>query len=477
MAVTPSSTGVHDREPLEKDDRGAVPIGSVPPGEWAPLPSPFPDPHPRGHLLSPEGRPVGVIKERAEDFLVEELPLYEPEGEGEHLYLGIQKRMMAHAELLRLLGRHFGVAESAIGAAGMKDRLAITRQTVSIHLPGRAKEFAAAGSPGSIDLGTERVAVLWAAWHRNKLRRGHLAGNRFVVRIRRIDPLAAPAIWRRLQAIEKRGAPNYFGPQRFGYRGNTHRLGALLLRQDWEGVLAELLGAKGSWFPEHQRPYREAFDAGDFDLAAQGWGPNDAAERVALRKFAKSGKARRAVLSAGDHARSFWVSAIQSAAYNRLLDDRLATDAFESLREGDVAFRHEGGSSFLVTREDLDRGDLPERLSRGELSPAGPLWGAKLLEASGETAAQELAALSAFGVEPAMLASGPDGADGARRPYRMFPRNIELDAGTDEHGGYVRLAFDLSKGGFATTLLRELIDEHSAEPRPSGRPRDDDASE
>ncbi len=476
MAVTPSSTGVHDREPVEKDDRGSTPSASAS-RSWLPLPSPFPDPHPRGHLLPRDGVPTGVLKERAEDFLVEELPLYEPEGEGEHLYLGIQKRMMAHAELLRLLGRHFGVAESAIGAAGMKDRLAITRQMVSIHLPGRAKEFAAETGSGAIDLGTERVTVLWAAWHRNKLRRGHLAGNRFVVRIRRIDPLAAPTLWRRLQVLEQRGAPNHFGPQRFGYRGNTHRLGAILLRQDWEGVLAELLGAKGSWFPEHQRRYREAFDAGDYELAAQGWGPNDAAERVALRKLMKSGNPRRAVLSVGDHARSFWVSAIQSAAYNRLLDDRLASGTFETLREGDVAFRHAGGSSFIVSRGDLDRGDLEPRLAKGEISPAGPLWGAKLLEASGETAAEELEALKAFGVEPAMLASGPDGADGARRPYRLFPANCELDAGTDEHGGYVRLAFDLSKGAFATTLLRELIDEQSAEPRPSGNTAADEASD
>ncbi|MGA1225166.1 MAG: tRNA pseudouridine(13) synthase TruD, partial [Phycisphaerales bacterium] len=166
------------------------------------------------------------------------MPLYEPCGEGEHLYLGIQKRHMSHGELLRLLSRHFAVTESAIGAAGMKDRIAITRQTVSVHLPGRAAE----GPVGEIDLGTDRATVLWTAWHRNKLRRGHLLGNRFVVRIRRIDPLSAPRIWRGLQRLEREGCPNYFGPQRFGYRGNTHRLGALVLREDWDGVLAELLG-------------------------------------------------------------------------------------------------------------------------------------------------------------------------------------------------------------------------------------------
>lgn len=422
------------------------------------------DPLPREFLLPREGRPQGVLKERAEDFLVEELPLYDPCGEGEHLYLGLQKRHMPHGELIRLLQRHFGVDESAIGAAGMKDRIAVVRQTVSVHLPGRAK----AGPIGAIDLGTDRVTVLWAAWHSNKLRRGHLKGNRFVIRIRRIEPLAAPSIWRRLRHLAAQGAPNYFGPQRFGYRRNTHRLGALLLAQDWEGLLGELVGARGSAYPDHQRACREAFDEGRLAEALAGWGSNDHSERTALRKLEKFGKPRRAVLAVGDHTRSFWVSALQAAAFNRLLDARLRAGSLASLGEGDVAFRHQGGACFLVGAEDLAGDALAPRLARGEISPAGPLWGAKLLAAGGATAAIEREALREFGVDPASLESGPDAAPGARRPYRVFPGSPELDAGVDEHGGYVKVAFDLPKGAFATVVLRELIDEQPAEPRAAG---------
>ena len=77
----------------------------------------------------------GLIKERADDFLVDEIPLYEPSGEGEHLYLRIQKVDLAHSELLEVLKKHFGVPEAAIGAAGMKDRIAVTSQAVTIRMP------------------------------------------------------------------------------------------------------------------------------------------------------------------------------------------------------------------------------------------------------------------------------------------------------------------------------------------------------
>ncbi len=421
----------------------------------------IPDALPRERLLPTEECPQGVLKERPEDFLVEELPLYEPCGEGEHLYLGIQKRHMSHGELLRLLSRHFAVTESAIGAAGMKDRIAITRQTVSVHLPGRAAE----GPVGEIDLGTDRATVLWTAWHRNKLRRGHLLGNRFVVRIRRIDPLSAPRIWRGLQRLEREGCPNYFGPQRFGYRGNTHRLGALVLREDWDGVLAELLGARGSSFPEHQREGRVAFDEGRCDDAEAAWGRNDHAERIALRKFARNGDARRAVLSTGDHTRSFWVSALQSAVFNHLLDERLRSGTLASLESGDVAFLHDREAAFVVGDE--EPAELAARVEAREISPAGPLWGRKLLEAGGGVAVREIAALERFGLDREIVEASREAPDGARRPYRLFPANVELDAGTDEEGPYVRVAFDLPKGAFATVVMRELIDEQPAEPRPA----------
>ena len=424
-----------------------------------PCVGPVVDPSPRRLLLPADGRPPGTIKERAEDFIVEELPLYDPSGEGEHLYLGLQRRHMSHSEMLRTLQRHFGVSESAIGAAGMKDRIALVRQAVSIHLPGREAP--------PLDFGTDRLGAMWSMRHTNKLRRGHLAGNRFVIRIRRIDPLRSPAIWRRLQTLERRGVPNYFGLQRFGYRRNNHLLGALLLEQRWEEILRELLGATGSPFPAHQRERREAFDAGRLDEAAAGWGRNDHAERLAARKFRQCGDARRAVFAAGEHVRSFWISALQSAIFNRLLDERLEAGTLDALELGDVAHRHAGGACFVVGASDLAEPALAERVARGEVSPAGPLWGTKTLAAGGAVEPREHAILRSFGLDPERIERYRFEVDGARRPYRIFPANAELDGGTDEHGPYVRIAFDLPKGAFATVVLRELIEELPAEPRES----------
>ena len=85
--------------------------------------------------LTPGSGIGGTIKTRPEDFLVEEVPLYDPCGTGEHLYLGIQKTGVSHMELISHLRRHFDVPRRAIGFAGMKDKAAVTQQTVSIYLP------------------------------------------------------------------------------------------------------------------------------------------------------------------------------------------------------------------------------------------------------------------------------------------------------------------------------------------------------
>ena len=200
---------------------------------------PITNPLPQRYLLKDEGV-GGLLKERPEDFIVDEVPAYEPCGEGEHLYLRIEKTGVSHGEMISCLNRHFEVTSKAIGYAGMKDKIGVTRQTVSLHL---------LNDPPSLDLPHERIRVLWAKRHRNKIRRGHLLGNRFCIRIRNLDPGRREDVLQRLRTLERLGVPDYFGPQRFGYRKNNHLLGIACLRGDWRGLLTELLGAKGSWFP------------------------------------------------------------------------------------------------------------------------------------------------------------------------------------------------------------------------------------
>src|SRR5690349_6316381 len=110
----------------------------------------------------------GAIKRRPEDYFVQEVPLYEPAGEGEHVYAEIQKVGVTTFDAIHQVAAALQVSSRDIGYAGMKDARAITRQVLSIH--GTTPEAVMA-------LRLPNITVQWAARHGNKLRLGHLAGN------------------------------------------------------------------------------------------------------------------------------------------------------------------------------------------------------------------------------------------------------------------------------------------------------------
>lgn len=147
------------------------------------------------------------------DFFVEELPGFEASGSGEHLLLAIEKRGMNTAFAAKRIAEWAGVAESAIGYAGLKDRHAVTRQRFSVWLPKKV-------APDLAGLQSDELRVLEHAWHARKLPRGALAGNRFVLVLRDADGVR-DGIQQRLRAIAERGVPNYFGEQRFGRGGGN----------------------------------------------------------------------------------------------------------------------------------------------------------------------------------------------------------------------------------------------------------------
>ena len=148
-----------------------------------------------------------------EDFFVEELPGFEASGAGEHLLLTIEKRGMTTAFAAKRIAEWAGVAESAIGHAGLKDRHAVTRQRLSVWIPKKvAPEIGA--------LQSDDLRVLGHAWHARKLPPGALAGNRFVLALRDVEGERAD-IEARLEDIGWKGVPNYFGEQRFGRGGGN----------------------------------------------------------------------------------------------------------------------------------------------------------------------------------------------------------------------------------------------------------------
>ena len=164
----------------------------------------------------------GAFKRRVEDFEVEELPAYAPSGEGEHLFLWIEKRGLDARTLMRHLAESLAIDERDIGCAGLKDAVAVTRQLVSVP---------ATSEPRLARIEREGVRVLWARRHGNKLKTGHLRGNRFRVVVRDVHPEALARARAVIERLNAAGVPNYFGPQRFGRQGETLRRGlATLMR-------------------------------------------------------------------------------------------------------------------------------------------------------------------------------------------------------------------------------------------------------
>ncbi len=222
----------------------------------------------------------GVLKQRPEDFLVEEQPLYQPSGSGEHVYLFIEKRGISTLDVARLLARHFGVGSMAIGFAGLKDKVAITRQVFSIHVPGkRPEDFPMVQH--------EQVSVLWADLHANKLRRGHLAGNRFSIKVRGVDMSRVIAAKRVLDRLERAGVPNRFGSQRFGMTGRNHEIGAGIVRGDGERVVRALLGSAPRLEDSRQIEARQKFEAGDYAGAIAAMPRQSRVERFVLERLVR----------------------------------------------------------------------------------------------------------------------------------------------------------------------------------------------
>lgn len=156
----------------------------------------------------------GRVRVRDEDFEVEEVPSYEPTGSGDHLYLWVEKRGMAPEFFARTIAQRLGTHPGNVGTAGLKDRHAITRQWVSV--PKDCEP-----NVGKLDGGG--IRVLKTGLHTNKLKPGHLRGNRFRILIRDADRgVNADAI---LDRIRAQGLPNFYGPQRFGRDGSTIDLG------------------------------------------------------------------------------------------------------------------------------------------------------------------------------------------------------------------------------------------------------------
>ncbi len=330
----------------------------------------------------------GRLRSKIDDFQVEEIPAYLPCGEGDHVFVWLEKRERTTAQVLRDVANALDISDSDIGCAGMKDKYAVTRQMISLPPP-IAPEAALA-------LSLEGLTILSAKRHGNKLRTGHLKGNRFILQVSGLQCSADEAVTRAQSILEKlaepTGAPNWYGAQRFGRGGDNAGIGKALVTG------GEIRG----------RPPR--------------------------------GRKRR-----------LFVSAYQSLLFNQYLQERMEAGLFGTVLDGDVLQKRDSGGMFIS--EDI--ASEQARFEAAELSLTGPMFGHKMKSPAPQSPAdlREQSILTQEEITLQSFKTLGKLAMGTRRPLSVLLANTSVSPGEDS----IEIRFDLPSGSYATAIMRELM--------------------
>ncbi|MCE5187328.1 MAG: tRNA pseudouridine(13) synthase TruD [Planctomycetaceae bacterium] len=388
----------------------------------------------------------GAIKTIPSDFFVEEVPLYECSGEGTHVLAYVQKKNMTTMDMIAFVAQQLNVRRLDVGYAGRKDSKAVTRQWISIeHIDPKQLER----------IETKTLKVLKVGRHNNKLRIGHLKGNRFMIRLRQLAlPLkeAAAIAEQALTILNRRGVPNYFGPQRFGYRNDSHLLGAALVKNDLQAFYDTLLGKPEMDVQPDFIQARKLYEEGRLEEAFYMWHSAFGDYRRALKSLIRNhGNLRKAFRDFDHRLISLFLAAWQSELFNQVLTRRMPN--IDKLLKGDMAYKHDNGACFRVEDAAVEQ----PRCDVFDISPTGPLPGTRMTRLTDEAGQIENPVIDPIQIdEEDAKRLKKYGAGGGRRPLRFQPNLGAIKTGGDEHGEYLELHFELPSGCYATVLLREI---------------------
>lgn len=297
----------------------------------------------------------GRVKSRPEDFLVDEEPAYELCGNGDHLYIQVEKKGWSMERLLLHLREALDLSQAEIGYAGLKDKHAVTRQWLSV--PARCEERLA-----KVDCGA--VRLLATNRHTNKLRTGHLRGNRFNILLRGASAEHVEAVRAVTSRLAERGMVNIFGNQRFGQNLESARVGR--------------------------------------DVVA-------GAMKISAMSRMK---------------RKFSISSIQSYLFNLYVRERMELESMRRVFAGDIMKKRDTGGLFMA--EDVV--EVQARLDAGQLVVTGPIFGRKMVQAGGEAGRLEIATMARIGMNHYSFDSFHSYGAGTRRPLLIFPEEMEVEA-------------------------------------------------
>lgn len=351
------------------------------------------------------------MKIEPDDFIVEELPLYEPSRVGTHTFFAIRKQKLSTFEAINQIAHALHVNPRNFGYAGLKDKYAVTTQVFSVE-----------GVPPEqvLELTLPALEILWAERHAHKLRVGHLRGNQFQITLRDVPPTALLFVEEKMAQLATEGVPNRFGTQRFGNKHDSHLIGRALIKSEWEEALHYVLSDETTQ---------------SIDFAKQ------------VKRKKEKGTLEEAVACIPHRLRKLYLSAYQAYLFNCILEKRMSN--LGQLWDGDIAIKHSNGAPFLVENAKVEQ----PRVDMFEISPSGPIFGYKMRRPAGEVLALEMELLAAEGVKfEAFRKVAGIRLPGTRRPLRML---MELHQVTSVDVG-LRLCFTLPAGSYATVVLDEL---------------------
>lgn len=348
-----------------------------------------------------------VFTKNSKDFTVEELPLYEFSGDGEHVVLAVRKKDLTTWEMLNVVSSSIGVKLRDIGYAGLKDKDGMTIQHISLP-----RNFENAIK----DITHPNIKILNVTRHKNKIKLGHLAGNRFFIRLKKIVPSDFVKLKNALSKISNEGMPNYFGYQRFGRDGKNHELGREIVYGTKKERNQNLKRFFISAYQSHL--YNEWLDF-----------------RINASRLIESFDKKELEQAIKMHFVSKNIS-LEPKIAQKLKEQT----QFFKLFNGEAMCHYPHGK--LFTAENANEEAV--RFAQKQISPTGLLCGEK----------NRVSSADAFEIEKRFMDEKIK-ALGDRRYAWIFPGECDIEY--DEEEAHAKIRFALPKGSYATSLLEEIV--------------------
>ena len=146
--------------------------------------------------------------------------------------------------------------------------------------------------------------------------------------------------------------------------------------------------------------------------------------------------------------RGFVISAARSVVFNAVLAERVREGSWDRMLPGDLANLDGRGSIFAADAADAS---LAPRCESLQIHPTGPLWGQGQPSSAGRVLELESAVAVRFATESGLCSAA--GLRQERRSLRLAVREARCEV----EPRAVRVSFRLTRGAFATAVLRELI--------------------